>query len=499
MRKSASAANVLHRPGTAELYAKSLEDFWDEEGRRRVAWFRGYTKLYEWDLPHARWLLGGLVNACFNCVDRHVEDGRGAKVAYVWEGEPAGDRRELTFAELQREVVKLANGLKALGVRRGARVAIYMGMVPELPIAMLACARIGAAHAVVSPRLSPHALTKLLNELECSLLITQDEACWRGEAIALKKAADRAMAGCRTITRCVVLRRTGGAVSMTNERDLWWQHLTAEMASDPRSCPCEPMESEDILCVIYPDPGGSLPAGFVHTTGGYLVGTATTHDLIFDVRDDTVYWCTAEIASVLGHGYVVYGPLCNGTTSVIYEGGVDDRLASIVERNNVSVLFTTAETLRSRAPACGESSSLRVLGVRSEAGMAHSWRGSLSCALVEPWWRADDGMILISALAGTSRASGISEARPFPGVEASVVDDRGRPVPTGAAGHLVIRAPYPAMPRGLFGRPEQFRRRYWEPFPGAYFTGELARIDADGAYHRVVGRRVEEAAVGRDD
>jgi acetyl-CoA synthetase len=499
MQKPGIPGNTVLRDDRADIYSRSLEDFWDDEGRRRVAWFRPYRQLYQWDLPYAKWFLGGLTNACFNCVDRHVDDGHGAKVAFFWEGEPDGDRRTLTFAELQDEVVRLANGLRQLGVRKGTKVGIYMGMVPELPMAMLACGRIGAPHVVVSAEADAGSVAQQLNGTGCTILITQDEAWSHGRTMPIKKVADQAMSACATIANCIVLRRTGGAVSMTHQRDLWWQHVTAGMSADPRSCPCEPMDSEDLLFVTFPNDGAGPPRGVMHTTAGYLVGTATTHDYVFDVKDDTVYWCTGDIGAIAGHSYAVYGPLCNGTTSVIYEGapGHPDagRAWSIVERYKVSALYTTVTALqeqaawRSRYPDRHDVSSLRVVGVRGEPVEPQAWTAwrdrlaGADCAIIDTWWQPENGMILITQLAGVSTPKPGSAGKPFPGVDTSLYDRRGRPVVApGAPGHLVVRTPYPAMLRGLYNDAERYRRAYWERFPGVFFTGEMARVDADGDY-----------------
>jgi acetyl-CoA synthetase len=314
-----------------EIYGSPFEELWEREGRERVSWFEPFTSLYEWELPYAKWYLGGKLNVTYNCVDRHVEAGQGGKVAFYWEGEP-GDRREVTFAHLLEETTKLANALKALGVRKGTPVGIYMGMVPETPIAMLACARIGAPHTVVFGGFSADSLRDRLQDMECEVLITQDEAWRRGQTVPLKATADEALAESPSVRSCVVLRRTGGEVPMTEGRDVWWH----EVATVETECPCEPMDSEDLLYLLYTSGTTAKPKGIVHTTAGYLVGTAATHRYIFDVKPDTVYWCAADVGWVTGHSYIVYGPLCNGTTGVMYEGTPDfpdkDRWWEIAER-----------------------------------------------------------------------------------------------------------------------------------------------------------------------
>nr|MBA3717103.1 AMP-binding protein [Actinomycetota bacterium] len=306
-----------------DIYERDWRELWETEGRERVSWFEPFDELLEWKLPYAKWYLGGKLNVAYNCVDRHVEAGLGDKVAYHWEGEPADERRTLTFGDLQREVVRFANALKGLGVGKGTPVGIYMGMVPELPIAMLACARIGAPHTVVFGGFSADSLSGRLNDMECELLITQDEGLRAGKTVPLKRNADAALAGSPKVKRAIVFRRTGGEIDMVDGRDHWWHDLVQDQASDPGTCPCEPMDSEDLLYLLYTSGTTAKPKGIVHTTAGYLVGVATTHHYIFDIKPDSVYWCAADIGWVTGHSYIVYGPLCNGTTGVIYEGTPD--------------------------------------------------------------------------------------------------------------------------------------------------------------------------------
>ena len=482
----------------AEIYKKSLEEFWEEEGRQRITWFRPFDKLYEWDLPYAKWFLGGLTNVCYNCVDRHVESGKGGKVAYFWEGEAEDERRTLTFADLQREVVKFANGLKKLGVKKGTNVGIYMGMVPELPVAMLACARLGAPHTVVFGGFSADSLSGRLNDMECSVLITQDEGWRRGNRVPLKKTADEAMAKAKGVKSCVVLRRTGGPVSMAEGRDVWWQHLTQGLDEDPRSCPCEPMESEDLLFLMYSSGTTGKPKGVMHTTAGYLVGTSTTHHYVFDIKPNTIYWCAADIGWITGHSYIVYGPLCNQTTSVLYEGTPDfpdkDRWWSIVEHYKVSVLYTSPTAIRTHVKWGADYakrhdlSSLRLLGSVGEPINPEAWVwyseniGGDRCPVVDTWWQTETGMIMITPLPGLTTLKPGSATKPFPGIEAAVYDDKGRHVGPGGAGYLVIKSPYPAMLRGLYKDPERYRKTYWERFPGVYFTGDGARVDEDGDF-----------------
>ncbi|MBV8079342.1 MAG: AMP-binding protein, partial [Actinobacteria bacterium] len=337
----AAAANAQ-----PSIYDEPFEAFWEREGRERVTWFEPFTELLRWERPYAQWYLGGKLNVAYNCVDRHVEAGRGDKVAYYWEGEPEDDRRELTFADLQRETTKLANALRALGVKKGTPVGIYMGMVPETPIAMLACARIGAPHTVVFGGFSADSLADRLNDMGCEVLITQDQAWRRGSRVPLKVTADEALSDTSGVRHCVVLRRTGGEVPMTDGRDHWWH----EVATDETPYPCEPMDAEDLLYLLYTSGTTAKPKGIAHTTAGYLVGVATTHNYVFDIKPDSVYWCAADVGWVTGHSYIVYGPLCNGTTSVLYEGTPDfpdkDRWWAIAERYGVYILDTAPTAIR---------------------------------------------------------------------------------------------------------------------------------------------------------
>ena len=303
-----------------EIYERDFDEFWATEARERVSWIEDFSQLYEWEPPYAKWYLGGKLNVAYNCVDRHVEAGRGDKVAYHWEGEPEDERRTITYADLQGAVVKLANALKKLGVGKGTPVGIYLGMVPEAPVAMLACARLGAPHTVVFGGFSADALADRLNDMGCEVLITQDEGLRNGGKVPLKRNADEALSRAPGVEHAVVLRRTGGGVDWNDGRDRWWHELVAEESDDPESCPCEPMDSEDLLYLLYTSGTTAKPKGIAHTTAGYLVGTASTHHYIFDVKPDSVYWCAADIGWVTGHSYIVYGPLCNGTTSVLYEG-----------------------------------------------------------------------------------------------------------------------------------------------------------------------------------
>jgi acetyl-CoA synthetase len=489
----ASQANA-----TSDIYSHSLEQFWEAEGRERVTWFEPFSTLLEWELPYAKWYLGGKLNVCFNCVDRHVAAGKGDKVAYYWEGEPQDDRREITFADLQREVVRFANALKKLGVQKGTPVAIYMGMVPELPIAMLACTRLGAPHTVVFGGFSAESLSGRMNDMECELLITQDEGWRAGKPVPLKQNADEAVADSPSVKQTVVLRRTGGDVPMQEGRDQWWDELVARERDDPESCPCEPMDSEDLLYLLYTSGTTAKPKGIVHTTAGYLVGCASTHFYIFDVKPDSVYWCAADVGWVTGHSYIVYGPLCNGTTGVMYEGVPNypdpERWWSIIERYQVDILYTAPTAIRSHmkwGPEHAQKhdlSSLRLLGTVGEPINPEAWVwyrehiGGDRTPVVDTWWQTETGMILITPLPGITTLKPGSATKPFPGVEAEVVDDRGNAVGPGAGGYLVLKRPWPAMLRGIYKDDERYRDTYWSRFEGMYFAGDGARVDEDGDF-----------------
>ena len=480
-----------------DLYELDFEELWAKESER-VTWFQPWTTLLEWEPPYAKWYLGGRLNVCFNCVDRHVEAGKGGKVAYYWEGEPEDDRRELTFADLQAEVVRFAKALKELGVKKGTPVGIYMGMVPELPIAMLACARLGAPHTVVFGGFSAESLADRLNDMECELLITQDEAWRRGTTVPLKRNADEALASSPGVQRCVVLRRTGNDVPMQDSRDLWWHDLVESQSGDPESCPPEHMDSEDLLYLLYTSGTTAKPKGIAHTTGGYLVGVAATHHYIFDVKPDSVYWCAADVGWVTGHSYIVYGPLANGTTGVMYEGTPDypdkDRWWEIVERYKVDILYTAPTAIRSHMKwgpeyaAKHDLSSIRLLGTVGEPINPEAWVwyrehiGGDRVPVVDTWWQTETGMIMITPLPGLTTLKPGSATKPFPGIDAAVFDEQGNEVGPGGGGYLVLRKPWPAMLRGIYKDHDRFVETYWSRYPDVYFAGDGARIDEDGDF-----------------
>jgi acetyl-CoA synthetase len=482
-----------------DIYDVPFEEFWEQAGRQRVSWFEPFTSLLEWDPPYAKWYGGGKLNVAYNCLDRHVEAGLGNRVAYFFEAEPVGERAEITYSQLLEEVVKAANGLKTLGVGKGTPVGIYMGMGPGLPVAMLACARLGAPHNVVFGGLSAEALADRLNDMRCEVLLTQDEGSRRGQTVPLKANADDALASCPTVRTVVVGQRTRGEVSMQEGRDITWSELVADQSADPATCPCEPMDSEDLLYLLYTSGTTAKPKGIVHTTGGYLVGVATTHHAIFDLKAESdVFWCAADIGWVTGHSYIVYGPLCNGATSVLYEGTPDfpdkDRWWDIVERYGVTILYTAPTAIRAHmkwGPQYAgqhDLSSLRLLGTVGEPINPEAWVwyrehiGGDRIPIVDTWWQTETGMILITPLPGITTLKPGSATKPFPGVEAAVVDDVGNDVGPGGGGYLVLKRPWPAMLRGIFGDDARYRATYWERFPGVYFAGDGARIDEEGDF-----------------
>jgi acetyl-CoA synthetase len=513
-----------------EIYEQGFEEFWEREGRERVTWFEPFTSLYEWELPYAKWYLGGKLNVSYNCVDRHVEAGLGGKVAYYWEGEPVGDRRAITYADLQREVVSFANSLKELGVVKGTAVAIYMGMVPELAVAMLACTRLGAPHTVVFGGFSADSLSARMNDMGCEVLITQDEAWRRGATVPLKQIADDAMADAPRIRRSLVVRRTGGDVPMTEGRDHWLHDVAERVSADPESCPPEPMDSEDLLFLMYTSGTTAKPKGIVHTTGGYLVGVSTTHHYIFDLKADTdVFWCAADIGWITGHSYIVYGALCNGATSVMYEGTPDfpdrDRWWEIAERYGVTILYTAPTAIRTHmkwGPEHAQAhdlSALRLLGSVGEPINPEAWVwyheniGAGRCPIVDTWWQTETGSVMITPLPGVTTTKPGSATKPFPGVEVGIFNEAGEEVGPGGGGYLVLKKPWPSMLRGIFGDDARYRETYWAKYPGVYFAGDGARIDEDGDYwllgrvddvmnvsgHRISTIEVESALVDHHD
>jgi len=478
---------------------QDLEGFWAEQASR-LHWFQPWEQvLDDSNPPFYKWFVGGKLNVSYNCLDRHVQGGLGDKVAYHWEGEP-GDARTITYRELLDSVCRFTNALRGLGVRKGDRVAIYMGMVPELPIAMLACARIGAPHSVVFGGFSAEALRDRIQDAQAKVVITQDGAWRMGNVVPLKAAADEALAQCPSIESCVVVQRADNSAPMQNGRDHWYHDLVKD---EPTDAFAEACDAEDMLYILYTSGTTAKPKGIVHTTGGYLAGVSATHKLIFDIHDDTVYWCAADVGWVTGHSYIVYGPLANAATSVMYEGAPGhpdkDRLWGIVEKYRVNVLYTAPTAIRTfmkwgdEYPAKHDMSSLRLLGSVGEPINPEAWMwyhqviGGGRCPVVDTWWQTETGMIMITPLPGVTTLKPGSATFPFPGVGADVVDDKGNSVPFGGGGYVVLTRPWPAMLRTLYKEDERYVEVYWSKFPGRYFAGDGCKRDDEG-YFWLLGR-----------
>jgi acetyl-CoA synthetase len=483
------------------LYRRAEQDpegFWSECARE-LAWFKPFTKVLDWQFPFAQWFLGGELNASYNCLDRHVAGPRRNKVALIWEGEP-GDSRVLTYQMLTLQVARCANALKHLGVGKGDRVAIYMPMVPEAAIAMLACARIGAVHSVIFGGFSAEALVDRINDAEAKLVITADGGWRRGQKIDLKRNVDEALKRCPSVRKCLVLNRVGERVEMRAGRDVWWDELVPAQSAD---CPPEHLDSEHPLFTLYTSGTTGKPKGVVHTTGGYLTHTLMTMKWVFDLKDEDIYWCTADIGWVTGHSYSVYGPLAAGATVMMYEGAPnfpqEDRFWAIIEKYRVNILYTAPTAIRTFTK-WGESwvkkhdlSSLRLLGTVGEPINPEAWIwyhsviGGGRCPIVDTWWQTETGGIMIAPVPGAIATKPGSATRPLPGVIAEVVTREGKPVAANQGGLLVIKRPWPGMLRTIFRDPERYRQQYFSQIKGVYFTGDGARCDEDG-YFWIMGR-----------
>ena len=497
----AQAAHIKSLGEYRGLYEASLRDpegFWAQQAET-LRWSKKWDRVLEWTPPFAKWFSGGTLNLSENCLDRHVTTWRKNKAAIIWEGEP-GETRTLTYQELLREVGRFANVLKALGVHKGDRVGIYMPMIPEAAVAMLACARIGATHTVVFGGFSSEAVRDRMNDAEAKLIITADGGYRRGNVVPLKINVDGALKGAKTVQHVVVVRRTGAPVPFQAGRDHWWHEL---MAAASPVCPAEPLDAEHPLFILYTSGTTGKPKGVVHTTGGYLLQTALTTKYVFDLKDEDTYFCTADIGWVTGHSYVVYGPLANGATTLMYEGAPNhpepDRLWDIVEKHRVNVFYTAPTAIRAfvrwgeQWPRKHDLSSLRLLGTVGEPINPEAWMwyraviGGGRCPIVDTWWQTETGSIMITPLPGAVPTKPGSGTLPFFGVDADVVDKDGKSVPTGAGGYLVIKKPWPSMLRTVYKDPDRYVEQYWKRFPGIYFTGDGARRDADG-YFWIMGR-----------
>jgi acetyl-CoA synthetase len=484
------------------LYDEANEDyegFWARQASELLDWFEDWDTICDWQLPFAKWFVGGKLNVSYNCLDRHVAAGRGDRVAYHWEGEP-GDTRTITYADLLSDVQRFANVLKSLGVRKGDRVAIYMPMIPALPVAMLACTRIGAPHSVVFGGFSPDSLVDRINDAECKVVVTADGGFRRGAPSMLKPNVDMALKDTPSVEHVVVVKRVDEPVTMQEGRDHWYDDLMA--AAEPE-CPPEPMDSEDLLYLLYTSGTTAKPKGIMHTTGGYLTQVAFTHKYVFDLHPESdTYWCAADIGWVTGHSYIVYGPLANGATSVIYEGTPDtpskDRLWSIAEKYGVTILYTAPTAIRTfmkwgtQEPEKHDLSKLRLLGsvgepINPEAWIwYHTYIGGGRCPIVDTWWQTETGAIMISPLPGATTLKPGSATFPLPGIGAEVVDDAGQRVERGG-GYLTLTRPWPSMLRGIYGDPQRYQDTYWSRFEGRYFAGDGCKIDDDG-YFWLLGR-----------
>ncbi len=496
-----SAAHVKSLAEYEALYEEADRDpegFWGRIAGE-LEWFKPWKKVLEWDVPWAKWFVGGEINLSHNCLDRHLSSSRRNKAAIIWEGEP-GDIRTLTYQQLHSEVSKCANVLKSLGVKKGEVVAIYMGMSPELAIALLACARIGAPHTVVFGGFSAQALVDRITDSQAVAIITQDGSFRRGVEVTLKPAVDEALLQCPSVRHSLVYKRTGTPQQMQPGRDHWWHELMLN-ASD--ECPAEHLDSEHPLYLLYTSGTTGKPKGILHTTGGYAVSTYITTKWVFDIRDEDVYWCSADIGWVTGHSYVVYGPLQNGATILMYEGGPmypqPDRFWDIIDRHKVTIFYTAPTAIRAfmrqgeNWPAKHSLKSLRLLGSVGEPINPEAWMwyrsviGHNNCPIVDTWWQTETGAIMISPIPGATETKPGSCTRPLPGIKVEVVTREGEPVPPGSGGFLVIRKPWPSMLRTIYGDKQRYQDAYWSQIPGSYFTGDGARMDEDG-YVWVMGR-----------
>ena len=495
-------AHISSEKQYEELWKRAKDqpaEFWGEMADENLTWFKKYDKVLEGKMPETKWFLGGKINASYNCLDRHLSTWRKNKAAIIWEGEP-GDERVLTYQDLHREVCKFANVLKTLGVETGDRVTLYMPMVPELAIAMLACARIGATHSIIFGGFSADAIADRNHDAQSKIVVTADGGWRRGKLVPLKTNVDESMSRSPSVEKVVVVRRTGEDVNMQPDRDFWWHDLMAEASSD-----CDPAEldSEHPLFILYTSGSTGKPKGVLHTTAGYLLGTMLTTKWVFDLKDEDTYWCTADIGWVTGHSYIVYGPLANGATTVMYEGAPnwpnEGRFWETIEKYQVNIFYTAPTAIRAFIkwgedwPKKSDLSSLRLLGTVGEPINPEAWMwyhrviGREQCPIVDTWWQTETGMIMISPLPGVTATKPGSCTRPLPGVVPDIVSKDGKSLPDNMGGLLVMRQPWPAMLRTLYGDHERFVKTYFSEVEGCYFAGDGARRDEDG-YYWVMGR-----------
>jgi acetyl-CoA synthetase len=478
--------------------AADPESFWARMAEE-LHWFKRWDTVLKWDPPHAEWFGGGKINISYNCLDRHLATWRRNKAALIWEGEP-GEMRTFTYQQLHTEVCKFANVLKHANIKRGDRVALYMPLIPELAIAMLACARIGATHSVVFGGFSSSALIDRINDASCKLVVTADGGWRRGNEVKLKTAVDEALKECPSVNACIVVRRTGSPQHMEQERDFWWHDL---METVDANCPAEELDSEHPLYILYTSGTTGKPKGILHTTAGYLLQAHLTTKWVFDLKDEDLYWCTADIGWVTGHSYVVYGPLSNGASVLMYEGAPNfpepDRFWTMIERHRVNIFYTAPTAIRAfikwgeQWPLKHDLSSLRLLGTVGEPINPEAWMwyrkviGKERCPIVDTWWQTETGAIAITPLPGATTTTPGSATLPFPGIDADVMTRDGKPVDANQGGYLVIKRPWPSMLRTIWGDDERYKQQYWSQIEGIYFAGDGARRDNDG-YFWIMGR-----------